>query len=103
MLWSLFFSCINVLIVDFGGMVFIKKKKTKVIFTCNHVWLFTPPHILVKSVAGTTPKFIGTFTKANLLSAITFSLAVNVNGAGGRLPFGNLNLKENGNLPECSN
>jgi hypothetical protein len=55
------------------------------------VWLFTPPHILVKRIAGTTPKLMGTFTERNLLSAIPFSSAVNVKGAGGRLPFGNLN------------
>ena len=51
--------------------------------------LFTPPHILVNSVAGITLKLIDTFTKPNLLSAITFSSAVNVKGAGGRLLFGN--------------
>jgi hypothetical protein len=51
----------------------------------------TPPHILVNSVAGITLKLIDTFTKPNLLSAITFSSAVNVKGAGGRLHFGNMN------------
>jgi hypothetical protein len=53
------------------------------------VRLFTPPHILVNSVAGITLKLIDTFTKPNLLSAITFSSAVNVKGAGGNesLPF----------------
>jgi hypothetical protein len=48
-------------------------------------------HIFYKRVAGTTPKLMGTFTECNLLSAIPFSSAVNVKGAGGILPFGNLN------------
>jgi hypothetical protein len=73
MLWSLFCSLIKVRIVDFGGMVgshfklLHKEKNTKVNLTCSHVWLFTLPHILANSVAGITPKLMGTFTKPRLI------------------------------------